>query len=353
MFVRICKTIVVAALGFYFIGSTSHLDSPYLLEGCGSCHVGHGMSKQPMLSAAEEDACYQCHGSTEERAKMQSGGRLSANAPLKDMEQVFRKMFRHPVEEMGEHVPGEQLPRQSGAQVNHAECVDCHNPHSRSLDKSVANAGVSGFSLSGEYVDDARYEYEVCFKCHSQIVGRITNRKDMRASFAANVRSQHPVTYATNLGKSVSLKPLSATIGMMDCSDCHSSDDEDDPKGPHGSRYEFILKDNYDRSTRLTEDLNSFALCYGCHDRSSILANESFSLHREHITGNPLNNVAGTSCFTCHASHSSADNLHLIEFNPEAVSRNSSGRLSYISTGQTSGECYLSCHGHDHNPGRY
>ena len=33
----------------------------------------------------------------------------------------------------------------------------------------------------------------------------------------------------------------------MDCSDCHGNDDKYGPRGPHGSRYASLLKDNYSK----------------------------------------------------------------------------------------------------------
>ena len=113
--------------------------------------------------------------------------------------------------------------------------------------------------------------------------------------------------------------------------------------------HQGLLVDNYStRDPNMESDI-SFRLCYRCHERSSILADKSFSEHRSHL----LDPEKRTSCYTCHNSHGSRDNPHLIEFNPVVVSPNKKGMLRYYSQGGFRGECYLSCHGADHDPGRY
>jgi hypothetical protein len=84
------------------------------------------------------------------------------------------------------------------------------------------------------------------------------------------------------------------------------------------------------------------------------LSDESFPFHRMHILGDPLARRTGTSCFTCHASHGAPDAPSLIRFNPQAVNPEPlARRLDYRPTSARSGECFLSCHGHDHTPGVY
>lgn len=345
-----------------FIGLTAlfcgqgyaHVDNHFLLEGCGSCHVGHGISNEPMLAASQEQFCYQCHGSEEKASLMISEGKLSAAAIPEDIEREFDKMYRHPVEEGTGHTPNEVLPQPNGARVDHAECVDCHNPHQKITKIAGQPIEVTGYSLTGRYLQSSQHEYEICLKCHTGNSGLLSDEKDMRQVFSVSTASQHPVTKPASIDKPASLFK-SATPGVqMRCSDCHTNDNPDGPRGPHGSNYEFLLSGNYDTDIYADESPFAYQFCYSCHDRSSILDNESFPLHREHIVGQPLKGIKGTSCFTCHASHSSKSNLHLIEFNTEAVQRNqNSGAVSYSSTAIGSGECYLTCHGYSHNPGRY
>jgi hypothetical protein len=191
-------------------------------------------------------------------------------------------------------------------------------------------------------------------KCHTGSAGTPGLQENIQRQFSVGVRSQHPVTQPITGSKSVSLVSSLSSGSEMKCSDCHTNDYADGPKGPHGSKYKYLLSGNYATDVYSEESPFAYEFCYSCHDRSSILGNESFPLHREHITGDPLRNIKGTSCFTCHASHSSQSYDHLIDFNLQAVSSESTThRLFYLPSGERSGECYLNCHGHDHSPARY
>lgn len=333
---------------------SSHSGSIYLPEGCGSCHVGHGMSAEPMLPESQEKFCYKCHGSEENRSEMKSQGKLAEGAVLADIQREFAKPYRHPVEEALGHSPIEKLPNFDGANTSHAECVDCHNPHQK-VNRAPGKADeVAGYSVSGQYLKRAVREYEICFKCHSETGANRDSDKDIRRQFATTKRSMHPVTRPIAGAQQYSLKTTLTSGGLMKCTDCHASDDPDGPAGPHGSIYPGLLKGNYEKSGKMDESPLAYQLCYGCHERTSILENESFPLHREHIIGDPLNSIPGTSCFTCHASHSSDQYNNLIKFNPEMVGPSASGnRVFYRSTGEKTGQCYLMCHGYDHGPADY
>ena len=345
---------IILALAFSVYDVSSHINSHLLPDECGSCHVGHGLSDQPMLNESEEDFCFQCHGSENKRTAMIANGKLSPAAMLKDLESEFRKPFRHPVEEGFGHSPTEKLPSFSGSQISHAECVDCHNPHQRIQAGSNQAADVSGYSLSGQYLESSMHEYEICLKCHSGIYSFDRSKSDPRREFSPSVRSQHPVTIA-GVGKRLpSLKTMAGHGTLMKCSDCHTNDNPDGPRGPHGSNHESLLSGNYTRDVFAEESQYAYEFCYSCHDRVSILSDESFPLHSEHIVGDLFKEVPGTSCYTCHASHGSQNNLHLIEFNPEAVTGDAkTGIIQYRSSNDGSGQCYLTCHGYAHSPAEY
>lgn len=346
--------VLITSLAILPLAVGSHPGSNLLPEGCGSCHIGHGLSNEPMLPVASEDLCYQCHGSDDERSRMVSEGLLVSGTELGDIKAEFEKPYRHPVKSGFGHEPTERLPRADGAATNHAECVDCHNPHQRVFRGAHQVADVPGFSLAGQYLEGATHEYEICLKCHTDLTGGRESSKNIFRQFSASVRSMHPVTRVATGSKTVSLKTSLNAGATMKCSDCHRSGQADGPAGPHGSDYRFLLSGNYNIDGRADESPLAYEFCYGCHDRESILDNESFPLHREHIQGDPLRSIPGTSCYTCHASHSSDRYEHLIRFNPGVVLRSvSSNWIEYQSTGERSGRCYLSCHGHSHDPAEY
>jgi predicted CXXCH cytochrome family protein len=345
--------VIIVALVLTPTVVATHVANPDLIEGCGSCHVGHGISNEPMLAASQEEACYLCHGSADKSSLMVSAGKLTPTASPADIEREFKKPYRHPVENSGEHSPRERLPNFSKARVSHAECVDCHNPHQRNLPGVPQVAEVSGYSISGQYLDKATREYEICLKCHSDVVGGKSSG-DIRTQFEPGVRSMHPVTRPVVSGRRISLTASIQSGGTMTCSDCHRSAEPDGPRGPHGSIYEFMLSGNYTTDGETDENPLAYQFCYSCHERSSILANESFPLHREHIEGDPLKSIPGTSCYTCHSSHSSEKNPYLIQFNGQVVDGTPMGdRIEFRSMGERSGECYLKCHGRIHDPAQY
>jgi hypothetical protein len=235
--------------------------------------------------------------------------------------------------------------------ARHAECIDCHSPHSRQT--VDGRSRVSGFSVSGARVSEAAAEYEICLKCHSD--GDLTRGREanLRLTMGPAARSSHPVAVPPTGTIAASMKAGMPASRMMRCTDCHGNDDPDGPRGPHGSSYPGLLVDQYDRSPRADESPFAYALCYRCHSRESITSNESFPLHREHIEGSLERSIPGTSCATCHNVHGSLEHTHLIQFNREVVSPDVSGRMTFIDLGERRGECYLQCHSKNHGPARY
>lgn len=334
-------------------GAGAHVDSPLLLEECGSCHVGHGLSGQPMLGQVEENVCFRCHGGQEARSREMAEGRLAGGAQLEDVEAEFRKLYHHPVLEGTGHSPVERLDGGRMSEVRHSECVDCHDPHQRVAGGLRSVDRVSGLTLSGEIIEESVFEYQVCLKCHGDRPVAYGITHTLREEFGLEARSQHPVTRDPSGREMPSVLPHAANRRLL-CSDCHGSDDPDGPRGPHGSRHEFLLRGNYDTGIYAEESPLAFELCYGCHDRESILSDESFPLHSLHIQGDPLAGTRGTSCFTCHASHGSPSDPSLVRFNSDAVAPGGPLRqVQFLQMGERSGECSLSCHGHDHTPGVY
>src|SRR6185369_16431577 len=258
----------------------------------------------------------------------------------------------------GRHSANEILPEVDPKALRHADCVDCHHPHF--VTKENKFAGVKGKRVVGQTVVATR-ESEICYRCHGDSVnlpGKYTNK---RIEFALSNPSFHPVEGEGKNSAVISLvrpyhekKVAPTDVSVISCSDCHGNDDSNGPKGVHGSRYRYILKDNFDASDNISESPQTYALCYRCHSRTSILANESFKFHSLHINGKAFSRL-GTSCYTCHNSHGSTEYKNLIMFNRTVVSPNSKGLLKFVEKGTSkfSGECYLTCHGVEHSPKSY
>ncbi len=323
-----------------------HFDKDILPKGCRSCHIGHGMPNTPMLPETRGDFCFRCHGENSTYQNKKGKVYIAGGVTVPDLQKVFNKPYRHPVERTGIHRHGETLPETDRSAQRHAECVDCHNAHFVTrTNKSVNIKGVSSQGLTVQSIDN---EYELCFKCHSSSANLPVDERNKREEFSVSNPSYHPVVaQGKNRDVPSLLYPLNSS-STIKCTDCHNNDDTLGPQGPHGSNYQYILKKNYVLSDGGAEGPYQYELCYSCHRRESILANESFFYHDLHLS------VVNASCRTCHNPHGSTQYSHLIEFDPLVVGPSTSkGYIEYRSLGRRAGECYLTCHGKDHNPLSY
>lgn len=305
-------------------------------NGCGNCHTPHaaGQGQRLLNTNAEEQTCFNCHN-----------GNVT-----NDIQGDFNKASHHPVEmTSGVHDPNEP----TVVTNRHVECVDCHNPHSGGT--GPGTPGISGVDYLGNIVNPITATYQVCFRCHGDNSVPGTNRQvvqpNIRLKFDTVNPSYHPVA---GIGKSTNVPSLIApwtTSSIMECTDCHGSDDGSNR--PHGSIYSPILKMQYNRA-RGAESPAAYALCYSCHDRNSILSDNTFGEHQMHIQGENV------TCNSCHDSHgvslaagaTIANNSRLINFNTDVVTP-SGGVLAWTSNGLNSGSCTLVCHGENHNPETY
>lgn len=334
----------------------AHLDKSNLPMECATCHY-----KANLKGGGGSQICIVCHGNPQRRTdnKRMPQGAIIAKANLQNIEAEFYKTYRHPTFDFqGRHITNEVLPETNPKALRHADCVDCHHPHFVTRENKFA--GLKAKRVINQLAE-ATKEAEVCYLCHgdsANLPGKYTNK---RLEFSLNNPSFHPIEGEGKNSNVVSLlrpyrekKVIPADISVITCSDCHGNDDIKGPKGVHGSRFQYILIENFDASDNLLESPQTYALCYRCHSRTSILGNESFRYHSLHIQGRSVTKP-GTSCFTCHNSHGSTEYKYLIKFNQSVVTPNSKGLLKFAEKGTAkfSGECYLSCHGVDHNPKSY
>jgi hypothetical protein len=178
-----------------------------------------------------------------------------------------------------------------------------------------------------------------------------------RLEFAETSPSSHPVTTPGFNEVAPSLLPPYEPGSMISCTDCHGSEEgtgasTESAVGPHGSVFEYMLVRNYVTIDETPESSTAYALCYGCHDRFSILNDESFGEHDKHIRGDD------TPCSVCHDPHGisdtqggSANHQFLINFDINVVSPTVFGELRWEEgdLGPGSSRCYLACHGVEHD----
>lgn len=326
-----------------------HLDPKNVPLGCSACHLGFNFN-----DGGGSYKCISCHGSSNTTAG-QSGQRENKN-----IAKEFAKNYRHPsFSKRNIHSSKEILPERDQNMPRHAECADCHSPHF--VSSSFPFAGLKG-KKTGNFNAPIKKEYELCYLCHADSANLPVKSTNKRIEFSTNNPSFHPVEgEGKNLAVISLLRPYrekkgaANDISIIKCGDCHASDDPSSPRGPHGSKYQGLLVENYATGDNLTENSFAYALCYRCHKRSSILGNESFPSHSRHIAGEGNFKGGGTSCYTCHTSHGSVENRYLIRFNRDYVTESSNGKLKFVEKGTYSfhGECWLTCHGVDHNPKTY
>jgi predicted CXXCH cytochrome family protein len=326
-------------------------------NNCNSCHQPHSAPSGPFLLRAAKvtGTCLECHSGTPSQVATVQGPNV---AP--DINKISRHDTNPPVN-LPDHIP------------NNTHCSDCHEPHTMKSGGATAapniplNFGdIPGVTASGSPIAAAKSEYEVCFKCHADqaaavqpYVSRKINQTNTRLEFAPSAVSFHPVQLAGKNNDVPSLRPGLTTASMIYCSDCHSSDNSKKaggagPNGTHGSNYRPLLIAGYDTIDGATESAESYALCYKCHTRTSILADESFKAHKRHIVDQK------TPCSACHDAHgipsaqgNAMNNSHLINFDTRIVRPDSTGRLEFIDKGIRRGQCFLSCHNRIHNGTEY
>lgn len=326
------NVILVVFILFTAIGSgraidETHLDKNKLPQGCSSCHKGHGKRATVMLDLPKDELCFKCHG------PLKKGIKGEANT---DIYTVILKRSNHTIIQTSQyHVPGENLPEREPSTPRHVSCYDCHNTHFSTKDKMFK--GVRGYSGKGTKIRAVQKEYEICYNCHSDSANLPPNESNIARKFDPGTVSFHPVeTYGKNRNVPSLKAPLSINT-VITCSDCHGNDDKTGPRGPHGSNYNHLLTTNYTTESG-PESPFAYELCYGCHNRNSILNDESFKAHKRHIL------YGNISCFACHDAHGSATYSNLINFDTRVVSPNSIGQLTYWKLVPGRPRCFLSCH---------
>lgn len=352
-------------------------------NGCESCHKPHAAPGAiRLLKGVEETTCgtgagAQCHG--------------PSGVASRDIVAEFNKTYRHPTYTVTPSVheateaptnANYRLPETLAAAPRHAECADCHNPHASYPATATAPkgsgrlAGVWGIDTSGQVVQPSGTppsvrEYEICYKCHADSANRpqpagpyppypnrLAPQFNKRLQFDPANPSYHPIAAP---GRNPSVPSLIApwtTSSIIYCTDCHGNDTG--PKaptpgsgsaGPHGSNYKHILVAKYDMdNATAAESPTTYALCYKCHSRASILSDVSFKEHSFHLQ------TVGATCATCHDPHGisatqgdSTNASHLINFDRRFVSPSSRGLLAFEDRGTYTGRCSLTCHGEDHD----
>jgi predicted CXXCH cytochrome family protein len=332
---------------------------------CVNCHDPHGWRDAGgeiphLLFAREEALCLGCHDGSPARTNI----RLDA-----------QKAFRHPMTDYTDRHTGplEATPFDfATTPINrrHAECEDCHNPHLAQADRpappapelSATNRGVSRllvqngpagaqpsftFIPGSDTLTTPTAEYQLCFNSHSSWTTQPSGQTDLARVLNPANASYHPVQAG---GRDLNIRPDAFEMGwsatsMTACGDCHGSD-SGLARGPHGSSYRYILSRPYTASPA-RRVMSQNEICFACHawdvyanpnSPETVRAASRFNKpradkgHAEHVGEEDV------SCYSCHTTHGSADQPHLL------VLGRVPGIVSFAQTA-SGGSCRASCHG--------
>ncbi|HET9578080.1 MAG TPA: cytochrome c3 family protein [Usitatibacter sp.] len=338
-------------------------------NACESCHRPHtaGGSQRLLNYSVEENNCLTCH---------------NGNVALKNIQTELNKASGHSVASFaGIHDAAETDPVSNA----HVECVDCHNPHAVNSTAGSAPGGTTtptlpgsligmrGIGIGGGPASPAATQYEICLRCHADGAGntpiprtqRQIAQNNKRLEFQATNPSFHPVAAAGRSTNVPSLISPWTTASRVMCTDCHNNNagpystgtgttpSGTGVNGPHGSTFPLLLERNYAVADNTSESAAAYALCYKCHNRTSILSDVTFRLHNKHIVGERA------PCNVCHDPHgingaqgTTANNSRLINFDTSIV-RPNNGVLRWTRVGTTQGNCTLTCHGANHSNWNY
>ena len=348
-------------------------------QQCAACHQSHNSPSGPYLlqGATVSDTCLLCHSAA---SGVVSAGRTGtvktaaagAVARQTTTPQALYSRGINVAASLTQASTHDTKPAVSKApNPQNATCNDCHGSHTMKSGLALAPnlppslGKVRGVNAAGVAVVAASFEYEVCFKCHSEpkpvqpYISRQLTSDNPRLQFSPTAVSFHPVESAGKNTLVPSLRPGLTTASLIYCNDCHNADTGrkaggSGASGVHGSSHRPLLIARYDTTDFSSESAGAYELCYRCHDRTSILSNQSFSSHKLHVVDQH------TPCSVCHSAHGVSSalgnpqrNSHLIDFDITVVRPTAGNKLYYEAHGMNAGTCYLKCHGVDHNPMSY
>jgi len=389
-----------------------HIDGGVTTDSCAACHRTHSGQNDTLLASIPQSAvCFTCHDGSGSMYNV-AAEYTDPGVPANDA--ATSSFYSHMSPDPSTHTSARE-DEFAGVLNRHAECSDCHSPHTLTTVNAAptasgwlasgAQSGTAGVAATAPlaWKDPLAYEYELCLKCHSSYTQLLTYTKqsekkiDKAADFDPANASYHPVrapgkNTTTAMDNSLAGGTLwrYTSASTIRCVNCHSSSSLlagappwDGKLAPHASRNRGLLLANYrDRGLKPAfEAYNGadFELCYLCHSSAPFStqtqeprSDTNFRLHGLHLTnvqdpgGGPLDidtpggGEGNAICAECHFQ------LHSTRFAPYAGNQSYSRGVNFAPnvqpfgsaanpqwSGPTSRTCALVCHGKDHNSFTY
>jgi predicted CXXCH cytochrome family protein len=286
---------------------------PVASGNCAACHNAH-TSEFPKLLVNEGRAlCLGCH---------------------KEMAQQMQKVksLHKPVE---------------------GDCLQCHEAHASSqikqlkaapLDLCVScHAPIKKMAQEAAFKHSAVTEGQACLNCHTSHGSDLA--KLMKSEPAAACLACHDKAITRPGATVVAAVTEISQPGLFkhgpirdgNCSGCHT---------PHGGPLPRLLSQPYPETFYQPFKVDAYALCFSCHDKQLVLAqqtegltrfrNGTLNLHYVHVN----KPERGRSCYSCHSTHASALPSHVRESVPYG---NWEIPLNFKTTA-TGGSCAPGCH---------
>jgi len=378
---------------------------------CALCHRAHtAVGNNAITKTTQSALCFGCHDGTGANSNIQSAY-TDPSVPANDP--ATSSFYAHLPSATNVHLSGQE-DEFAGVLNRHADCGDCHNPHT--LDSSTSVETSSGWTASGAltgsagvsaspayaYKNPVSLEAEVCFKCHSASTVLLSYSKesykktDKIYEFDPTNASYHPVEAPGKNTSSYMATSLAGgsrwqltTADTIRCVNCHGDPRVANPPanarlGTHTSPYRGMLIANYrDRTLKSNGEAynsNDFALCFLCHSSAPFATTSEnarsdtrYRYHGFHVYGNVSGGTSSTDidspgagpgraiCAECHYRvHSTstapwASNRAYssgVNFAPNVQPVSGQSEPLWTRTG-SGGNCTLRCHGQNHNPENY
>ncbi|MFC1761359.1 cytochrome c3 family protein [Planctomycetota bacterium] len=293
--------------------NATHLHGPTAVGECSVCHDPHESDHENLLSMAPDVLCVTCHEVTKDELEKFE----FIHAPVRDNCVGCHdphgannwKMLKAEAPEMcfscHEDIQKKALTskHQHNIVAEPGGCLTCHTPHASTVRFLLASKPTT-----------------LCLTCHDKPLGM--TKDEVLPAFTDQIKDK---------------KFFHGPIQDGDCSGCHQT---------HGSDYFRLLAKEYPAIFYAPFDETTYALCFGCHEKTLVrtsqtdtltdFRNGNQNLHFLHVN----KDRRGRTCRACHQTHASNLPRHIRGSVPY-------GRwdlpINFTKT-ETGGSCSPGCH---------